>query len=61
VACTTHGIDNFFFYSENVKIQNHFGDRDGDGRVGSWRNLIGVWAAVSGSRMASGGEVFGTL
>ena len=42
-------------------MQNHFGERDGDGRVGSSRNVIGVWTAVSGSRMGSGGEVFGTL
>jgi hypothetical protein len=26
-------------YSQNVKIQNHFGDRDGDGRIGSSRNF----------------------
>ena len=42
-------------------MQNHIGDLDGAGWIGSSRNLIGVWTAVSGSRMGSGGEVFGTL
>jgi len=42
-------------------MQNHIGDLDGAGWIGYSSNLIDVWNAVSGSRMGSGGEVFGTL
>jgi hypothetical protein len=59
VAISTHGRQKILL--ENLKIENYFGDQDGNGSIGPSRNLIHVWAGVSGLRIGSGGDVLGIL